>query len=147
MLNLGMKSNADINLMTNKLKSYLTTLEPKAYALLRIVSGFLFLWHGSGKVLGYPSAHAGAPFYSTWITGPIELFGGLLIMIGLFTRPAAFLSAGLMAVAYWWKHGTAAILPIMNHGEMAAIYCFLFLYIITRGSGIYSIDNYRRKRL
>lgn len=135
------------SLMTIKLKSHLTTLEPYAYALLRIVSGFLFFWHGSVKVLGFPAAHGSAPFYITWITGPIELLGGLLIMFGLFTRPAAFLSAGLMAVAYWWKHGLDAILPIMNHGEMAVIYCFLFLYITARGSGIWCIENYRHQRL
>ncbi|MBC8400662.1 MAG: DoxX family protein [Candidatus Marinimicrobia bacterium] len=133
--------------MLNKLISHLTALEPYAYALLRIVSGFLFFWHGSAKVLDYPAAHAGAPFYITWITGPIELLGGLLIMIGLFTRPAAFLSAGLMAVAYWWKHGLDAILPIINHGELAVIYCFIFLYITARGSGICSIENYRSKQL
>ncbi len=133
--------------MLNRLKSHVTLFEPKVYALLRIVTGFLFFWHGSAKVLGFPTAHSSAPFYITWITGPIELLGGLLIMIGLVTRPTAFLSAGLMAVAYWWKHGLDALLPIVNRGELAVIYCFIFLYITARGSGIWSIDNYRTKRL
>ncbi len=111
------------------------------YSVLRIVTGFLYLWHGSNKVIGFPKAAGDAPFHITWIAGPLELFGGILIMIGLFTRPSAFISAGLMAVAYWWVHGMKAFLPIVNHGELAVIYCFIFLYIFARGAGIWSVDS------
>ncbi len=125
--------------MFSKLSKY----EASTYALLRIAAGFLFLWHGSNKLLGFPVAANAAPFYITWIAGPIELIGGLLIMLGLFTRPVALLSSGLMAVAYWMKHGLNELLPIMNHGELAVLYCLLFLYIASRGSGIMSIDSHR----
>lgn len=112
------------------------------YALLRIVTGFLFLWHGSQKVLGFPGdAPSGAPPFIIWTAGPIELVGGLLVMIGLFTRPAAFLSSGLMAFAYWMGHGTKALLPVLNGGELAALYCFLFLFIAAQGAGMWSVDG------
>lgn len=116
----------------------------QTYALLRIVAGFLFLWHGSQKLLGFPGGSSGQrPFHLTYIAGPIELFGGLLVMIGLFTRPAAFLCSGLMACAYWMSHGTRALLPIENRGELAALYCFLFLFISAYGPGICSVDGPR----
>ena len=121
--------------------------QPQAYALMRIVTGFLFLWHGTSKVLGIPSAPPpGAPAFIIWIAGPIELIGGLLVMIGLATRPAAFLCSGLMAFAYWIGHGTKALLPVQNNGEPAALYCFVFLFIATAGSGIWSVDGTRRPR-
>ena len=114
----------------------------QTYALLRVVAGFLFLWHGVQKVFGFPgSSSGGAPVYITYIAGPIELLGGLLVMIGLFTRPAAFLCSGLMAFAYWMSHGTKALLPIENRGELAALYCFLFLFISAYGPGICSLDG------
>ena len=114
------------------------------YALLRIVSGFTFLWHGSQKLLGYPAGMpADAPALVVNVAGPIELVGGLLIMIGLLTRPAAFLCSGLMAAAYWMAHGTKALLPLQNGGELAVLYCFLFLYLAAAGSGIWSVDAAR----
>jgi putative oxidoreductase len=116
--------------------------EARFYALLRIVTGFLFLFHGMQKLIGFPlPRHEGTPAFITWIAGPIELAGGALVMIGLFTRPAAFLSSGLMAFAYWLGHGAEALLPIVNKGEMAALYCFLFLYISARGGGLWSVDG------
>jgi len=119
------------------------------YAILRIVSGFLILWHGSQKLLGYPPAQmpAGAPAPEGLsplmaVAGTIELVGGALIMIGLFTGFAAFLASGLMAVAYFMVHfSTQAFLPIVNKGELAVIYCFVFLYIASRGSGVWSVDS------
>lgn len=124
--------------------AFLKPYEPQIYALFRIVTGFLFLWHGSQKVLGFPGeVPAGAPPFILWTAGPIELIGGILVMIGLFTSVAAFLSSGLMAAAYWMAHGTQALLPIMNHGELAVIYCFAFLYIAAHGSGIWSVDASR----
>ena len=114
----------------------------QTYAALRIITGFLFLWHGAQKLLGIPavSPHA-PPAYVVYIAGPIELFGGILVMIGLYTRWTAFLCSGLAAAAYWIAHGTQSLLPIMNHGELAALYCFVFLYISAHGPGIWSIDQ------
>jgi putative oxidoreductase len=122
---------------------FMRPLESKTYALLRIVAGFLFLWHGTQKVLGFPpSGYSGeVPAYITWVAGPIELIGGLLVMIGLFTRWAAFLCSGLMAAAYWMQHGTTGLLPTQNGGEPAALYCFVFLFISSRGAGIWGLDR------
>jgi putative oxidoreductase len=121
----------------------------ETYALLRIVAGFLFFWHGSQKILGFPpyptpeaaAQAAQAPAVIIWTAGLIELIGGLLVMVGLFTRAAAFLASGLMGFAYWMAHGFNAPLPIQNHGELAAIYCFVFLYISARGGGKWSFDG------
>ena len=121
------------------------TREAEIYALLRIVTGFLFLWHGMQKLFGFPiPMPPGAPAFIVYVAGSIELFGGLLVAIGLFTPWAAFLSSGLMAFAYWMGHGMNALLPIENKGEPAALYCFVFLYIAARGSGIWSVDAARR---
>lgn len=118
------------------------------YAMLRIVSGFLLLWHGSQKLLGYPPAQmppgSPAPELSPLmaVAGTIELVGGTLIMIGLFTSFAAFLASGMLAVAYFMVHfSTQAFLPLVNHGELAVVYCFLFLYIASVGSGVWSVDS------
>ena len=116
----------------------------QTYALLRIVSGFLFFWHGTQKLLGFPPASYDAPWHIQYIAGGIELVGGALIMIGFFTAPLAFLSSGLMAAAYWMAHfSTENWLPIMNRGDAAILYCFVFLYIAAKGSGIWSVDGAR----
>ena len=121
---------------------FLKTYEPQIYAALRMVTGFLFLWHGMQKLFGFPGTPPpGIPLFVAAIAGPIELVGGALVMLGLFTRPAAFLSSGLMAFAYWMAHGFKAALPILNGGEPAVIYCFVFLFIAARGSGIWSIER------
>lgn len=120
---------------------------PQTYALLRMVAGFLFLWHGTQKLFGFPGGASGdRPFHITYVAGPIEFFGGLLLMLGLFTRPVAFLCSGLMASAYWMSHGTRALLPIENRGELAALYCFLFLFMCAQGSGIWSLDALRGRK-
>jgi len=127
------------------MKSFMSNYIPHCYALLRIVAGFLFLWHGVQKLFGFPAAMPpGVPAFITYVAGPIELFGGILIMIGLFTNYAAFLASGLMAFAYWMAHGTKALLPLQNNGELAALYCFVFLFIAAQGSGIWSVDSLRR---
>jgi putative oxidoreductase len=125
--------------------SFMRRYQGETYALMRIVVGFLFLWHGLQKLFGFPPLPEGVvvPAFVTWIAGPIELFGGLLVMIGLQTRWAAFLCSGLMAFAYWMGHGTHALLPIVNKGELAAAYCFVFLYIAAHGAGRWSIDGSR----
>lgn len=126
---------------------FMAKFGPHTYALLRIVAGFLFLWHGAQKLFGFPGGSSGdRPFHITYIAGPIELFGGLLLMLGLFTRPVAFLCSGLMASAYWMSHGTRALLPIENRGELAALYCFLFLFLSAQGSGIWSLDALRGRK-
>ncbi|HXK24445.1 MAG TPA: DoxX family protein [Myxococcota bacterium] len=119
--------------------------EQHTYALMRIMVGAIFLWHGSQKLFGYPPLPQGVeiPGFVTWVGGPVELFGGILIMLGLFTRWAAFICSGQMAVAYWMAHGTRHLLPQINGGELAAVYCFVFLYIASRGAGIWSVDAAR----
>jgi putative oxidoreductase len=124
--------------------SFLRTHEAEVYGVFRIVTGFLFLWHGMDKLFGYPGQMPqGVPAFIVWVAGPIEFFGGILVMIGLFTRPAAFLASGLMAFAYWMGHGTKALLPVVNQGELAVIYCFAFLFICAHGPGALSLDGAR----
>lgn len=125
----------------------LSSYNSQSYALMRLVVGFLFLWHGAEKLFGFPSAlPAGVPGFIIYGAGPIELVAGLLVMIGLYTRWSAFLASGLMAFAYWMAHGTKAVLPIQNGGELAALYCFVFLFISTQGSGIWSVDAAQKRK-
>ncbi|BCA53606.1 hypothetical protein W02_07460 [Nitrospira sp. KM1] len=124
--------------------SFLQGYGPQTYALLRIVTGFLFLWHGTQKLFSIPIPPPPIPSFVIGVAGPIELVGGTLVMIGLYTRWAAFLCSGLMAFAYWMVHGLQAPLPIQNMGELAALYCFVFLYISSQGSGIWSVDAGRK---
>ena len=125
----------------------LSSYSSQSYALMRIVVGFLFLWHGAQKLFGFPSAMPGeVPAFITFVAGPIELIGGALVMIGLFTRWSAFLASGLMAAAYWMAHGTKALLPFQNGGELAVLYCFVFLFISTQGGGIWSVDAAQNRR-
>jgi len=128
-----------------KTMMFISKYETQIYAILRIVAGFLFLWHGSQKLFGYPPAGHEIPLFIVLIAGPIEFFGGLLVMTGLWTRWAAFICSGEMAYAYWTAHATHAVLPLVNFGEMAVIYCFLFLFISARGSGVFSIDHILEK--
>lgn len=124
--------------------TFMHRYDRETYALLRMVTGFLFLWHGVQKLFGYPTGMPpGVPGFITWVGGPIELFGGLFVLLGLFTRWAAFIASGMMAFAYWMGHGTHALLPIVNQGELAVLYCFVFLHIAARGSGIWSLDAAR----
>jgi putative oxidoreductase len=125
--------------------SFLGRYSTYLYAVLRIVSGFLFIWHGSQKLLGFPPPKSPSPDGFTAVAavaGTIELLGGFLIMIGLFTGFAAFLASGLMAFAYFIGHfSIQAFLPLVNGGELAVLYCFVFLYIASRGSGVWSVDG------
>ena len=126
--------------------SFMKPYQEHTYALLRIVSGYMLLWHGAQKLFGVLGAEQ-ASGYMYWLAGPIELIGGVLVMIGLFTRPAAFICSGFNAAAYWMAHGSfdalpgSALLPITNGGELAVLYCFTFLYISARGPGIWSVDG------
>ena len=123
--------------------NFMKPFEAQTYAAMRIVVGFLFLWHGSQKLLGFPPTDMTPPPFVKYVAGSIELAGGLMVMIGLLTSWVAFLCSGLMAAAYWMAHGMNAVLPIQNHGELAALYCFVFLFIAARGSGIWSVDAAR----
>ena len=124
------------------MSQFMSSYENQAYALMRIVVGFLFLGHGAQKLLAFPIPPSpDAPAWVLYGPGTIELIGGALVMIGLFTRPTAFLCSGLMAFAYWLAHGTSALLPIENGGEEAAFYCFVFLFISARGGGAWSVDE------
>jgi len=131
-----------LNLEGKTMLGFLNRYTDYAYALLRLVSGVLFIFHGSQKLFGFPGGvPEGIPEFVIYIAGPIELVGGILIMIGLFTREAAFLCSGLMAAAYFMAHATSALFPILNRGELAIMFCFVYLYIACVGSGIWSIDR------
>ena len=121
---------------------FLDNYQEQLYAILRIMTGFLFFWHGTQKLFNYPTDFPHGPLSALQASaGVIELVAGFLITIGLLTRPAAFICSGTMAVAYWMVHGMNAFLPIINRGELAALYCFVFLYIAARGAGIWSVEN------
>ena len=129
------------------MERFLTPLNKYAYSALRIVTGLLFLFHGSQKLLGWPMEPvAGLPAFVTYVGGPIELFGGALVMVGLMTRPAAFVCSGQMAFAYWLAHGNKGLYPMLNGGELAIMFCFVFLYIASQGPGIWSLDATRGSR-
>ena len=123
-------------------------IRDRTYALLRIFTGLTFLFHGAQKLLAFPIPIPAAmaehmPPFVVPIAGPIELIGGLLVAVGLFTRWAAFLCSGLMAAAYWMAHGTQAFFPLVNQGDLAIMYCFAFLFISAQGSGMRSVDQAR----
>jgi putative oxidoreductase len=126
--------------------------EPAAYAALRIVSGSLFAFHGVQKILGWLTTHPPPTLGSQlWFGGLIELVGGSLIALGLFTRCAAFVASGTMAVAYIQFHWQLALtgwrwLPIVNQGELAVLYCFIFLFVWIHGPGSASLDRLRGAR-
>jgi putative oxidoreductase len=118
---------------------------PQLYALFRVVLGFLFMFHGLQKVFGMFGGQA-VPLASMFgVAGIIELVGGVLVMIGLFTRVTAFICSGEMAAAYFMAHFPKGLVPIQNGGELAALYCFAFLYVAARGPGICSVDGLRRR--
>lgn len=116
------------------------------FNLLRIMTGFLFFEHGAQKLFGALGGEAVADYVSLrGLAGVLEFFGGLMILFGIFTRQVAFALAGLMAVAYWMAHGTEAFWPIQNRGELAALYCFVFLFFWAHGGGSFSVDGLRRR--
>lgn len=129
----------------------LKNCQPQTYAAMRIIAGFLFLWHGAQKLLGFPlPTPEAAPTFILYIAGPIELIGGALIMVGLFTRPVAFLASGLMAFAYFLGHVFRPVedpgilhylFPLVNRGEPAVLFCFVFLYIAAKGNGMCSLGG------
>ena len=132
----------------NRLESLFPVWTPRLLGVLRIIMGFLFLQHGTAKLFGAPHIamfDGLQPFSLLGLAGVLELAGGLLMLVGLFTRPTAFILSGEMAVAYFMAHAPHGLLPILNQGELAVVYCFVFLYFSVAGAGAYSIDAARCK--
>ena len=119
---------------------------PRMLSVLRIMTGLLFLEHGTQKLFAFPPPPNPGPalFSLLGVQGMIELVGGLLILVGLFTRPVAFILAGDMAVAYFMRHAPRGFFPSLNGGKLAILYCFVFLYLFVAGGGVWSIDARRR---
>lgn len=117
----------------------------QAYALLRIVAGVLFLAHGVHKFFNFPVAFPMPLNPMLYAAGTIELIAGGLIIVGLFTRPAAFIASGMAAVGYWTAHAPQGLYPIVNGGETIILYTFIFLFITTRGAGIWSVEGATKK--
>lgn len=124
------------------------SFQPITLNALRIITGFLFMPHGAQKLFGWFRDNPSTVelFSIRGLAGVIEFFGGLLIVIGLFTRPVAFIAAGEMAVVYWWRHFPNGFWPIENRGELAALYCFIFLLIWAYGPGQFSLDAWWKGR-
>jgi putative oxidoreductase len=129
--------------MFNKFSAY----QPQLLSLLRIVTGLLFISHGTAKVLGFPAVDGVPPpgLSLAGLSGPLELVLGALFLIGLFTRPVAFLASGFCAVGYWMVHAKMGAFPIVNGGETIALYGFVFLYFVAAGPGPWSVDSAMKK--
>jgi len=122
---------------------------PSLLSILRIFTGLSLLQHGTGKIIGFPAV----PMFAnvqigslTGVAGMIELIGGVLFTLGLFTRPVAFVLSGFTAVAYFMAHAGKSFYPVLNGGELAALYCFVFLYFIFAGAGRWSLDAIRERK-
>ena len=125
---------------------FVTKWQPHVLSVLRIMTGLLFLEHGTGKYLDFPHLERVPPMLSMpGIGGILELVGGALIVLGVFTRPVAFLLSGEMAVAYFTAHAPRSFFPVLNGGDAAVLYCFVFLYLFFAGPGPWSIDALRKK--
>jgi putative oxidoreductase len=121
--------------------------QPQMLGILRIVTALIFIAHGTQKLLGFPAAPASglpAMFTMPWTAGVLELFGGALVLVGFQTRPVAFVLSGLMAFAYWLAHAPRSFYPVLNGGDAAILYCFIFLYLVFAGAGAFSIDSTRK---
>jgi putative oxidoreductase len=131
--------------------AFLERTQPRALAVLRIVTAYIFLLHGTAKLFGMPhqSVFDGLQVLSLiGLAGILEFGGGVLLLIGLFTRPVAFILSGFMAVAYFMAHASQGnpLLPILNQGDLAVLFCFVFLYFVFAGAGPWSLDAALRRR-
>ena len=120
---------------------FLDKYKEHTYALLRIMAGLLFLAHGIQKFFNFPTDFPWPLNPATMAAGGIEIVGGVLVILGLFARPAAFICSGMSAAGYWMAHGSQGLYPIANGGETIVLYCFIFLFIAARGAGIWSLDK------
>jgi putative oxidoreductase len=130
------------------IKSTVSRLAPHLLSVLRIVAAFLYIAHGTQKLFGFPVSEPRPSlelFSLMGAAGIIETFGGLLMLLGLFTRPVAFILSGQMASAYFMQHAPRGPWPILNGGELAVLYCFLWLYFVAAGPGPWSVDGLRRR--
>lgn len=119
---------------------------PRILGILRIVTALLFMTHGSQKLLGFPASnHSPELFSLLWFAGLLELVGGFFVLIGLFTRPVAFVLSGQMAVAYWMAHAPKSFFPALNGGDAAILFCFIFLYLVFAGPGAFSVDGAKQQ--
>jgi putative oxidoreductase len=116
---------------------------PRVLSIVRMVTGLIFMEHGTQKWLGFPPSGRATPelFSMSGFGGMLELIGGALLVLGLFTRPVAFILSGEMAVAYWMSHAPRGFFPILNGGDAAILYCFIFLYFAFAGGGAWSLDR------
>ncbi|MGE3158722.1 MAG: DoxX family protein [Xanthobacteraceae bacterium] len=120
---------------------------PYVLSIVRIVAALLFLEHGTSRLFGWPSPLPSPALFSMyWFAGAIELVGGILLALGLFTRCAAFIMSGEMAFAYFISHAPNSFFPILNRGDASILYCFIFLYIAFAGGGLWSLDAWVRGR-
>lgn len=121
---------------------------PSMLAVLRIMTALLFLAHGTQKLLGFPSSPNPGPglFTIYGLAGALEIIGGVLLVLGLWTRPVAFLVSGEMAVAYFMGHFPRAFFPAQNGGDAAILFCFIFLYLVFAGPGAWSLDSTRSRK-
>jgi len=125
--------------------SKLSRFSPQILAATRVFTGVLLASHGAQKFGAFGGVPAGVPGFIVWIAGPIELFGGVLLALGLFTRGTAFLTSGLMAFAYVLGHAGKGFWPILNGGELAIVYSWLSLYFAANGPGAWALDNRRTR--
>ena len=124
-----------------------TVWAPRVLSILRIVAALIFFEHGSQKLLGFPPTDSPPGVLSlSWVAGALELVGGALLAVGLFTRPVAFVLSGEMAFAYWMAHAPRSFFPVLNGGDAAILYCFVFLYLAFAGGGPWSADALRAGR-
>ncbi|WP_207537228.1 DoxX family protein [Sabulicella rubraurantiaca] len=129
------------------MRDFATRAQPWLLSALRIMAALLLMQHGMQKILGWPPSPRPAPelLSQYWFAGILEFGGGALLALGLFTRPVAFVLAGLMAFAYFLGHAPRGFLPILNGGNLAILYCFVFLYLSAAGGGPLSLDAARRR--
>lgn len=126
--------------------SSLTAWQPQVLSVLRIVSGLIFMLHGTKKYFGVPPSEKAVEMFSlSGIAGLIEIVTGALLILGFLTRPAAFLASGTMAAAYWIAHAPRDLFPTNNGGDAAILYCFVFLYLVFAGPGPWSVDAAMKK--
>lgn len=125
--------------------TFLDKYKEHTYALLRIMAGLMFMGHGVQKFFNFPTEFPMPLNPMSMAAGGIELIGGALIVLGLFTRPVAFIASGMCAVGYWLAHGSQGLFPISNGGEIIALYCFIFLFVAANGAGVWSLDAKLKK--